>query len=305
MLKPDGRLLGAAPLGRLTRCATPRARSACWRARSAACARCATIPGSGRDPLHAGAGGGAARGARRAGRAACSAADSLRALAGAAAPARARLRRARARPRSAVTVGGDRLLAGRQRCSTCSVRCSAQLMSDGVATRLLDSEGKVDRAKASRPTPSACPSCTARLTREVWSELGAARRHSGAAPRAAARACQPPGGDAAAARRAARADRAGLLRAQARALLARIDAAQRAAPASSAEARAHLADSAETLAPGAGRAAAARRRLSQRGARRAAAGARLPPSGPAKPCFVAPGALARATRRSTALSCGP
>ena len=37
----------------------------------------------------------------------------------------------------------------------------AQLMSDGVATRLLDSEGKFERERpARRPTPFACRSCT-------------------------------------------------------------------------------------------------------------------------------------------------
>ena len=119
----------------------------------------------------------------------------------------------------------------------------AQLMSDGVATRLLDSEGKVDARNASAFRLS---ELYTRLTREVWSELG-------------------KGGDIAAARRelqrehvnrlstmllrptaSSRADARSLLRVEAQGLLARINGASRRAGLS-AEARAHLADSADSL----------------------------------------------------------
>jgi hypothetical protein len=119
----------------------------------------------------------------------------------------------------------------------------AQLMSDGVATRLLDSEGKVD-GRASEGFRLS--ELYTRLTREVWSELGKS-------------------GDIAAQRRelqrehinrlsnmllrpaaASRADARSLLRVEAQGLLARINGAGKRAGLS-AEARAHLADSADTL----------------------------------------------------------
>jgi hypothetical protein len=119
----------------------------------------------------------------------------------------------------------------------------AQLMSDGVATRLLDSEGKVD-GRASEGFRLS--ELYTRLTREVWSELGKS-------------------GDIAAQRRelqrehinrlsnmllrptaASRADARSLLRVEALGLLARINGASKRAGLS-AEARAHLADSADTL----------------------------------------------------------
>jgi Met-zincin/Domain of unknown function (DUF5117) len=119
----------------------------------------------------------------------------------------------------------------------------AQLMSDGVATRLLDSEGKVD-GRASEGFHLS--ELYTRLTREVWSELGKS-------------------GDIAAQRRelqrehvnrlsnmllrpaaSSRADARSLLRVEAQGLLARINGASKRAGLS-AEARAHLADSADTL----------------------------------------------------------
>ncbi len=119
----------------------------------------------------------------------------------------------------------------------------AQLMSDGVATRLLDSEGKVE-GRASEGFRLS--ELYTRLTREVWSELGKS-------------------GDIAAQRRelqrehinrlstmllrptaASRADARSLLRVEAQSLLARINGAVK-RPGLSAEARAHLADSADTL----------------------------------------------------------
>jgi hypothetical protein len=123
----------------------------------------------------------------------------------------------------------------------------AQLMSDGVAARLLDSEGKVEAGAGGKPGDSfRLSELYAKLTREVWSELGTAGDIS--APRRelqreylnrmAATLLRPSGG--------ARADAKSLLRVQARALLARINTATR-RPGLSAEAHAHLADGAETL----------------------------------------------------------
>ena len=119
----------------------------------------------------------------------------------------------------------------------------AQLLSDGLATRLLDSEGKVDAGSGSAFRLS---ELYTRLTREVWSELGKS-------------------GDIAAARRelqrehvnrlstmllrptaASRADARSLLRVEAQGLLARLNGASK-RPGLSAEARAHLADSADSL----------------------------------------------------------
>ncbi|HEY1394219.1 MAG TPA: zinc-dependent metalloprotease, partial [Methylibium sp.] len=118
----------------------------------------------------------------------------------------------------------------------------AQLMSDGVAVRILDSE-----AKAARGTDAfRLSELYSRLDREVWSELAGGgdipslrrelqrdyvNRLSGLLLRPAA---------------LSRADARSLLRAQAQSLLARINAAGRRGGLS-AEARAHLQDSAETL----------------------------------------------------------
>lgn len=116
------------------------------------------------------------------------------------------------------------------------------LMSDAVAARMLDSEGKVSRpAEAFRLSE-----LYARLTRDVWSELAGARDIT--APRRelqrehvnrVAGTLLRPGS-------LSRADARSLLRVQARTLLGRIHAAlQRGGL--SAEAQAHLQDSAETL----------------------------------------------------------
>ena len=117
-----------------------------------------------------------------------------------------------------------------------------QLMSDSVAARMLDSE-----AKASHKADAlALSELYERLTRDVWSELA-----SGADITAPRRELQRehvnrlsalllrPGA-------LSRADARSLLRAQSQALLARLDAAQRRRKLS-AETRAHLSDSAESL----------------------------------------------------------
>jgi hypothetical protein len=122
-----------------------------------------------------------------------------------------------------------------------------QLMSEGVAARLLDSEGKVESVASGKSGDRfRLSELYARLTREVWSELGAGtdipaprrelqREH---ANRLAALLLRPSGG--------MRADAKSLLREEARGLLARIQAASR-RTGWSAEARAHLTDTAETL----------------------------------------------------------
>jgi hypothetical protein len=119
----------------------------------------------------------------------------------------------------------------------------AQLMSDSVAARILDSVGKFDRPAQAFPLAELYQ----RLSASVWSELGrggaiaAARRelqreHVG---RLAAAVWRPSP--------AARADARGLARTEARALLARLQSAQARRGAADAETRAHLADSAQTL----------------------------------------------------------
>lgn len=117
-----------------------------------------------------------------------------------------------------------------------------QLMSDAVASRLLDSQGKASNAADALPLSELYQ----RLTRDVWSELRAGgdippprrelqREHMN---RLAALLLRPGA--------LSRADARSLLRAQSRALLAQIENARR-RPGLSAEARAHLADSADTL----------------------------------------------------------
>ena len=124
----------------------------------------------------------------------------------------------------------------------------AQLMSDGVAGRLLDSEGKFEvAAKGKAGEGFRLSELYSRLTREVWSELGSSadipvsrrelqRDHAG---RLAGMLLRPAG--------AGRADSKSLVRAETVALLARLNVAAK-RPGGSAETRAHLADSAETLA---------------------------------------------------------
>ena len=118
----------------------------------------------------------------------------------------------------------------------------AQLMSDGVATRILDSQGKASK----REDAFQLSELYGRLERDVWSELQAkgdipasrrelqreyVNRLSGLLLR--------PGASS-------RADARALLRQQAQGLLAHIQGAARRGDLS-AEARAHLADSADTL----------------------------------------------------------
>ena len=123
----------------------------------------------------------------------------------------------------------------------------AQLMSDGVATRLLDSEGKIEATAAGKPGDAfRLSELYARLTREVWSELGSAGDIAGPRRelqrdhlnRLAATLLRPSG--------SGRADTRSLVREQARELLMRINASARRGSLS-AEARAHLSEGAETL----------------------------------------------------------
>ena len=119
----------------------------------------------------------------------------------------------------------------------------AQLMSDGVAQRLLDSESRV----AAPAQAFHLGELYERLGRDLWSELDAKagdipaprrelqREH---ATRIAASLTRPAA--------QGRADARALLRAQAQGLLARLDAAQR-RPGLSTEARAHVAEVAEQL----------------------------------------------------------
>ncbi|MDP1649296.1 MAG: zinc-dependent metalloprotease [Rubrivivax sp.] len=117
------------------------------------------------------------------------------------------------------------------------------LMSDTIAARILDSVGKFDHPAEAFPLAE----LYARLSDEVWSELdrGQAilqprrelqREHVN---RLAAALLRPSP--------QARADARGLLRAQARALLPRIEAAQRRRAGADAQTLAHLADAADTL----------------------------------------------------------
>ncbi len=120
-----------------------------------------------------------------------------------------------------------------------------QLMSDGVAQRILDGQGKAEPGRA-----LALSELYAQFARDVWSELEARagdipalrrdlqREH---AARLAAVLLRPSA--------QGRADQRSLLRQQAHGLLVRIDTAQR-RPGLSAEARAHLADVAELLRQG-------------------------------------------------------
>ena len=124
----------------------------------------------------------------------------------------------------------------------------AQLMSDGLASRLLDSEGKVDVSTVNgKPADRfRLSELYSRITREIWSDLGAggdipvARRElqRDHASRLAATLLRPSS--------MGRADAKSLIRADTIALLARLNVAAK-RPGGSAEARAHLADTAETL----------------------------------------------------------
>jgi len=119
----------------------------------------------------------------------------------------------------------------------------AQLMSDAVAARILDSEGKADRPEAAFQLAE----LYARLSRDVWSELaaggniGAARRELQRehVNRMANTLLRP--------HPQARADARGLLRVEAQALAVRLNRAAKRAQALDAQTRAHLQDSADTL----------------------------------------------------------
>ena len=125
----------------------------------------------------------------------------------------------------------------------------AQLMSDGLASRLLDSEGKVDVSMVNgKPADHfRLSELYGRITREIWTDLGAggdipvARRElqRDHASRLAATLLRPSS--------MGRADVKSLVRADTIALLARLNVAAK-RPGGTAEARAHLADTAETLA---------------------------------------------------------
>jgi hypothetical protein len=123
-----------------------------------------------------------------------------------------------------------------------------QLMSDAVASRLLDSETKFERGAQAGADGGAfrLSELYTRLTREIWSELDRGgdivaprrelqREH---ANRLATMLVRPSP--------VSRADARSLLRVQVQGLLARIDGALKRSGLSP-EARAHLADSAETL----------------------------------------------------------
>jgi hypothetical protein len=119
----------------------------------------------------------------------------------------------------------------------------AYLMSDTIASRVLDGASKTDRAAEAFQLSELYQ----RLADEVWADLSSGGSINGArrdlqrdhVNRLAAAVVIPTSG---------RADPRGLLRVQARSLLSKLEAAQKSARASSdAETRAHLADSAETL----------------------------------------------------------
>jgi hypothetical protein len=150
----------------------------------------------------------------------------------------------------AESTGGPTDFALPQRLLELQRAVLAYLLSDGVAARVLDSVSKFDRQAQGFQLSELYQ----RLSEDVWSELGS----KGSAPAAIA----PPRRDL---QRdylnrvafgllrpspGARADARGFLRVQARALLARLESAQKrtARPGSvDAETQAHLADSADTL----------------------------------------------------------
>ena len=120
------------------------------------------------------------------------------------------------------------------------------LLSDGLAARVIDSGGKVDKPQEAFPLAELYQ----RLSDDVWSEL---KQHPGPGQIASARrelqrshvnllaaALLRPSP-------AARADARALVRTQARALLAKLDATGRAQHRTDADTRMHLADSADTL----------------------------------------------------------
>ncbi|MEO7852116.1 MAG: zinc-dependent metalloprotease, partial [Rubrivivax sp.] len=121
----------------------------------------------------------------------------------------------------------------------------AQLMSDDVAARILDSVGKTDRPE----TAFQLSELYARLNQDVWSELAGTGNGHISVPRRdlqreyvnrlAASLLRPSP--------QSRADTRGLLRVQAQALAQQLNKAAKRTPASEAATRAHLQDSADTL----------------------------------------------------------
>jgi len=123
-----------------------------------------------------------------------------------------------------------------------------QLMSDGLAARILDSEAKAEPAVAGRPADAfRLSELYGRLARELWSELDRPQGDIDMARRELQRehvnriasALMRPSASS-------RADARALLRAQAKALLPRLAAATQRASLSE-EARAHLQEAANTL----------------------------------------------------------
>ncbi len=117
------------------------------------------------------------------------------------------------------------------------------LMSDVIATRLLDSVGKFDKTSDAFKLSELHD----RLSRDVWSELNTAAAITGArrdlqrdhVNRLSLAVVRPTGGG--------RADVRGQMREQARTLLTRLDSSLRRSKGLDPETRAHLADSADTL----------------------------------------------------------
>jgi hypothetical protein len=119
-----------------------------------------------------------------------------------------------------------------------------QLMSDGVASRIIDNTTKVD---AKKDAPLTLSDLYGRLTKDIFAELGG---RDDIAPlrrelqrdyinRLAGHLLRPSA--------ASRADTRSVMRAQAKAVLARIESVSAKGTTLSAESKAHLADSADTL----------------------------------------------------------
>ncbi|MBL8304036.1 MAG: zinc-dependent metalloprotease [Ideonella sp.] len=123
-----------------------------------------------------------------------------------------------------------------------------QLMSDGLAARILDNQHKVDSRRPAGDEAFRLSELYARLTRDIWSELGSGADISGTRRelqrehlnRLANLLLRPAS--------YSRADARGLVRVEAQALMQRLDrAAARGSAGMGPETRAHLADSADTL----------------------------------------------------------
>jgi hypothetical protein len=118
-----------------------------------------------------------------------------------------------------------------------------QLMSDPVASRVIDNASKTDRGVK----PFLLSDLYGRLTKEIWSELGSGKGDIAPMRRELQRDhINRLSGQLLTPGRASRADTRSLLRAQAVGLIGQLQAASKRGGLS-AESRAHLADSAETL----------------------------------------------------------